>query len=154
MGTLNAKSNRNHRSADMDMYDPSGFVYKVPEDAEVGFDYPDDLGHGQLLNVRMSYQEQPWRYVDFAFNHYLAEHHELNRTGEEIDVARIDCCENSIHRHQFFRSQREQEKHFYHQFSEQTCTEDCIELINGMYDKCYREMVEGYRQHYTDWRDK
>lgn len=154
VGTTNAKSNRDYRSADMDMFEVGAYEYSVPEGAIDGFDYADDLGHGRYLNVRYAYLENPWRCVDFAFNHYAASDNEYNRTGTSSDVARIDCKENSIHRHQFFRSGRDQEKHIYNDFSEQSCEEDCIEIISSMYDKCYIEMMENSEHHFREWRDR
>lgn len=138
----------------MNMFKAGTFEYSAPEDAITLFDYPDDLGHGQFLNVRCDYLEHPWRYVDFAFNHYVEPTHEYNRTGGNVDVARIDCKDNSIHRHQFFRSGRNQERHIYRDFAEQSSAEDCIEIINAMYDECYIEMMEKAEQHYKEWRDR
>lgn len=76
--------------------------YKRPERAELVFDGPIALdGHGHSI-----YQKQ-WVYkgkvVDFSLSHRFEE-----VAGHYTFVARYDCCHSEVHKHQMYRSGKEE----------------------------------------------
>lgn len=137
----------------MDMYEDPSFSYTIPEDAETVMDCELEVGHEQKLHVRVQALSEPYFVADFGLNHFLSSEHEYNQTGQSVDIARIDCKENTVHKHQFFR-RGEEEKTVWHNFAEETCNEDCVKVIHDLYDRAYSDMTENADIHFEEWRGR
>lgn len=114
--------------------------YKPPVGGEV-MEYPVDLGDGHNLLIRqVIYRGMT---VDFA----IMQFHEIE--GESRQIARIDCCHGSVHRHVMSRS------------GDDSIDGDVIQeiavdqnpwsIVDGQFEPCLDKMQNEFLENYRRW---
>lgn len=98
--------------------------------------------HDQVLHI------QAWEYrnkiVDFRLMHTAIV------DGEEVHIARIDCCNGSVHRHTFDRSGRALVDH--EPIQELWQEDDVWETVDALYPVCWDMIVDQVEDNYRRWK--
>ncbi|WP_313675077.1 hypothetical protein [Mycolicibacterium sp.] len=131
---------------------PVEFVYQRRPEAELVVDTPIYLSaDGDVLHLR------EWQYrgkvVDFALNHYVTTSHPENDGDAPLDVARIDTCHSEVHRHQFYKSGRSQNRDVIQPLYGVASLEEAEALIADCYDKCYFDLAANWGENLNRWRE-
>lgn len=128
------------RLADMSEPVPE-FVYAPPEcEHVVDESYFIDLAPMHRMEIRTKIHTG--LYVDFAIMQIYAP------LGEDIHVARIDCCHGTCHRHVFGGSGVEL---IDHAVIESIPERDCWETVDRLYGECYDRMLDEWPENFRRW---
>ncbi|WHU45090.1 hypothetical protein QNM97_13625 [Gordonia sp. L191] len=93
------------------------------------------------------------RVVDFALNQYITCDHPDNPGGESADIARVDTCHSEVHKHQFYRSGRPQQRDVICALHDADSLEQAEDMICGCYDACYFDMADEWEDRLVRWKD-
>lgn len=93
------------------------------------------------------------RVVDFSLNHYVTGEHPDNWNDCPVDVARIDTCHSQVHKHQFYRSGREQNRLVIRDLSTLDNLDEARQAVEESYDQCYMQMADEWESHLERWKD-
>ena len=130
---------------------PGSFEYVVSEEAIEGLNYPVSLGGGNTLQVRT--MERGHKIVDFSLNQFVEPEYEGNLSGENVDVARIDCCHSEVHRHQYYRNGRPQNRYVIHDLKCEESHENAEDVVDRCYTDCYLVMTDNWESHLERWEN-
>lgn len=131
---------------------PKPFEYTVSPYAREIFDYEISLGDG--INLRQWAVGYDNLIVDFAFVQFVDALYESNDTDKNVDVARIDCCHSEVHRHQFYRSNRKQNRYILHPLQGETNHKDAERVVNNCYDECSQTFIDNWETYLERWEDE
>lgn len=115
----------------------------VPPDKSVGNIslMPLDLGEGHSLLVR----QHTYRglIVDFAIMQLFSV------DGDEFEIARIDCCWGTVHRHVFDRKGNDMMDH--QEIKRIVSGPGAWETVNAEFEPCYERMMTEFMENHRRW---
>ncbi|ORL83885.1 hypothetical protein [Prescottella equi] len=131
---------------------PEAKPYTRREDADLTMDNPIHLStDGDVLH------HKEWTYkgrlVDFALNHYVTKDHPDNRKSCTDDVARIDTCHSEVHRHQFYRSGKPQNREVIKDLHGFASLEEAEKAVGLCFEECYFSMADDWQAHLDRWKE-
>lgn len=147
MGLNPGKKNR--KLVDMTI-EPDCFEYERRPEAVAEVDQPIYLSKYEAMH------QCEWHYqglvVDFMYNHFVRPDHPDNQKSCKQDVARIDTKHSEVHKHQYFRSGKEQDRIVLVPLQEVSSIGDAEEAIDQCSEACYRDMAENWELHTARWK--
>lgn len=102
----------------------------------------DGYQHEQVLHAQI------WEYrgkvVDFRLMHTAVV------DGQEVHIARIDCCNGTVHRHAFDRAGHDLLDHLL--IEELWAGDDVWERVDALFQECWCKLVDQVEANYRRWR--